>query len=379
MQVAQIKDLVNKIQQEIVGEGAIQTEDLSNVVDMGTQVFGVASVENYTRTLMDHIGKVIFVNRAYTGSAPSVLMDGWEFASVLEKITAEIPAATENESWELQNGKSYDPNVFYKPTVSAKFYNSKVTFEVPMSITERQVKSAFDNATQLNAFISMIYNAIDKAMTVKMDGLIMRTINNMTAETIKDNTDNGGIRVVKLLTDYNAFAGTQLTAEQAIKTPEFIRYANQQMELVKGRLAKMSKLYNIGGKDRFTPSDMLHVVLLDEYVSAAKSYLYADTYHNSLVNATDGVETVAFWQGSGLSYSFADTSKIDVTTGAGNAVSASYIIGVMFDRDALGVCNQDRRVTTNYNAKAEFTNTWTKFDCSYFNDVNEQFVVFQLV
>ena len=84
----------------------------------------------------------------------------------------------------------------------------------------------------------------------------------------------------------------------------------------------------------------------------------------------------------GTSFEFAKTSKIDVTIRTANGgtkdVSVSGVIGVMFDRDALGVSNLDRRVTTNYNPKAEFFSNWYKFDCGYFNDLNENFVVFYI-
>ena len=155
MTINQIYELVNAATSEILGESAVVAEDLSNVVDIGTEIFNANAVDNYVRSLVNHIGRVIFVNRPYAGNVPSVLMDGWEYGSVLEKITADLPEATENESWELTNGESYDPNIFYKPTVSAKFFNKRVTFEIPMSFTERQVKESFSNATQLNGFLSM--------------------------------------------------------------------------------------------------------------------------------------------------------------------------------------------------------------------------------
>ena len=169
MTVEQIYSLMNSVTGEILGESAVLAEDLSNVVDIGTEVFNASSVDNYVKSLVNHIGRVIFVNRPYAGSVPSVLMDGWEFGSVLQKITAELPEATENESWNLTNGASYDTNVFYKPEVSAKFFNKRVTFEIPMSFTEKQVKESFSNAEQLNGFLSMLYNAVDKSMTVKVD------------------------------------------------------------------------------------------------------------------------------------------------------------------------------------------------------------------
>lgn len=381
MQVKQIYTLVNDVTKEVLGKEALMLEDLSNVVDVGTEIINANAVDNYVRTLVDRIGRVVFVNRPYSGGAPSVLMDGWEYGSVLEKIAADIPEATENESWELEDGVSYDPNIFYKPKVYAKFFNSKVTFEVPVSITERQVKESFTSPTQLNAFLSMIYNAVDKSMTIKLDGLVERTINSMIGETFHaefaDGTYKGktSVKAVNLLYEYNTAFSKTLTVAQAMKEPEFIRYASYAMGLYIDRMKKISTLFNIGGRDRFTPRDMLHLVALNDFDKAASTYLYGDTYHNQFVSLPK-YETVPYWQGSGVDYSFDSISQINIKTGSGDTINAKGIIAVMFDRDALGVTNLNRRVTTNYNPKAEFFSNWYKFDAGYFNDLNENFVVF---
>lgn len=374
MRVEQVYSIMNAVTQTTLGENEVLAEDLSNIVDIGNSIMNVAGIENYVRSLTDHIGKTIFVNRAYSGSVPSVLMDGWEFGSILEKVTYDdLPEATENESWKLENGKSYDVNVFTQPKASAKFFNKRVTFEVPMSFAERQVKSAFDNAAQLNSFFSMIYNAIDKSMTVKVDGLVSRTINNMIGETLVNGA--GTVKAVNILKMYNEKFGTRLTANNCIYDPEFIRYASLVIGLWSDRLTKLSTLFNVGGKDRFTSKDLQHIVLLSEFEAYAKAYLYSDTYHKEFT-ALPNAEKVAYWQGSGTNYDFASTSKIHVTTSSGDEVEQSGILGIIFDRDALGVSNLDRRVTTNYNAKGEFFNNWYKFDAGYFNDLNENFVVF---
>ena len=374
MRVEQVYSIMNAVTQTTLGENEVLAEDLSNIVDIGNSIMNVAGIENYVRSLTDHIGKTIFVNRAYSGSVPSVLMDGWEFGSILEKVTYDdLPEATENESWKLENGKSYDVNVFTQPKASAKFFNKRVTFEVPMSFAERQVKSAFDNAAQLNSFFSMIYNAIDKSMTVKVDGLVSRTINNMIGETLVNGANT--VKAVNILKMYNEKFGTRLTANNCIYDPEFIRYASLVIGLWSDRLTKLSTLFNVGGKDRFTSKDLQHIVLLSEFEAYAKAYLYSDTYHKEFT-ALPNAEKVAYWQGSGTNYDFASTSKIHVTTSSGDEVEQSGILGIIFDRDALGVSNLDRRVTTNYNAKGEFFNNWYKFDAGYFNDLNENFVVF---
>lgn len=373
MKVEQVYSILNSITKELIGDSAVVAEDLSNVVDIGTALFKTTDVENYVRTLMDRIGKVIFVNNPYTGSVPSVLMDGWEYGSVTQKIQAEMPEAIENASWELRDGESYDPNVFHKPSVSNKFFNSKVTFEVDMSFTERQVKSAFTSASDLNAFFSMIETAIQNSMTIKIDSLVMRTINNMTALTLKNASP---LRAINLLAGYNQQVGGELTADKAIVTPAFIRYASMQMALQKDRMTKMSKLFNIGGKDRFTPDAKLHTVMLADFKEASGVYLQSDTFHDNYV-ALPNAESVPYWQGSGTDYSWSSISSINVkASGQEEAVSQSGILCVMFDRDALGVCNSDRRVTTNYNAKGEFYNNFYKFEAQYFNDTDENFVVF---
>lgn len=380
MTVAQIYDIINPITKEILGETAVVNEDLSNIVDVGKEIFDATDTDNYVKSLVNHIGRVVFVNRPYSGSAPSVLMDGWEYGSVLEKISAELPKAAENESWELTDGVSYDPNIFYKPKVSAKFFNKRVTFEIPMSFTEKQVKESFSNASQLNGFLSMLYNAVDKSMTIKIDSLVMRTINNMIAETLHNFSSSGdytgtGVRAVNLLKLYNDDKGTSLTAEKSIKDPDFIRFASYIMGLYVERLSKISSLFNIGGKDRFTSRDLLHVILLSDFAKASDSFSMSSTFHNEFV-ALPKSEIVPYWQGSGTDYSFNSVSSINVKTASGDTVNASGIIGVMFDRDALGVTNLDRRVTTNYNPKAEFFSNWYKFDAGYFNDMNENFVLF---
>lgn len=382
MEVKQIYELMNNVTTEILGKSDLVKEDLSNVVEVGTEIFGATEVDGYVKSLVNHIGKVIFVNRPYTGNIPSLIMDSWEFGSVLEKISADIPNATENESWELENGREYKQDIFYKPSVSAKFFNKMVTFEVPMSFTEKQVKQSFSSASQLNGFVSMIYNAVDKSMTVKIDSLVMRTINNMIGETfnaefkdVTDYTTVTGTKAVNLLKLYNDKFGANLTADECMTNPEFIRFASYTMALYVDRLSKISTLFNVGGKERFTSAEYLHIVMLSEFKSGATAYLSSDTYHENYV-ALPNSESVPYWQSSGTDYSFENTSKINVKTATGKDITATGILAIMFDRDSMGVCNSDRRVTTNYNAKAEFFNNYYKFDASYFNDLNENFVVF---
>lgn len=380
MKVEQIADIVNQTTAEVTGTEALADVDLNKVVEVGAEVLDNDKlIDNYVKSLIDHIGKVVFVNRPYTGSTPSVMMDSWEYGAILEKVKYEgLPEAEENDSWELEDGRSYDPNVFYKPQVSAKFYSDKKTFDIPMSFAQRQVKSAFSGAAQVQAFFAMIETAISNGMTVKMDSLVQLTIANAIA-TVYNNRLSNPVQYYPLVTMYVAATGDNtVTAANALIKPEFTRWASMTMRRVASRMQKLSTLFNAGGKYRHTPADRLHLILHSDFTAAAEAFLYSDTYHNEFVKLPKA-EEVAFWQGSGTGFAWADTSKIIVTpSGSSDVTTVENVVGIAWDRDALGVTNLDRRVTTNWNPKAEFTNNWYKFDAGYFNDFDENIVVFTL-
>lgn len=375
MKVTQVQDLVNSAIKQTNGQSVLLKEDLSNVIDVGAEIFGADSVDTFVKKLVDRVGYTVFNTRVYQGSIPSILMNSWEFGSVMEKVETEIPKATENESWNLQDGQDYSQDTFYQPKVSAKFYNSRVTFDIPLSFTEQQVKSAFNSATELNSFISMLTTSVQNAMTVNLDNLISRTVNNMTAYTLNHGS---ATQAVNLLALYNAQTGSNLTAQKALTTPDFIKFANQQIMLTQGRFSKLSTLFNIGGKQKFTPASEQHLILLDDFATSSKVYLESETYNENLVQLAN-YETVPYWQGSGTGYAFEDTSSIDVSItidGTPKEIKQSGIVGLLFDTNALGVSCMNQRVTSAYNARAEFYTNFTKFDAGFFNDLNENYVVF---
>ena len=377
MKVTQIKDLVNSSLKEVNGSSVLLKEDLSNVVDIGKELLNNDDVDNFVKKLVDRVGKTVFNDRVYQGSAPSVLMDAWEYGSVVEKIDSDLPKVEENDSWKLEDGKSYDQDIFYQPKVSAKFFNSKTTFDIPMSFTKTQVESAFSSASELNSFISMLMVKTQNAMTVNLDGLIMKTINNFTANVINAKK---GMQVVNLLDLYNKTAQTKVTVDNALTSPDFIKFANLTINTYRDRLTKMSTLFNEAGLNKFTPVDNQHLVILSDLASASKVYLESDTYNQDNVKINN-YDTVPYWQGSGTTYNFKDTSKIDVAIKDGaqtKEVIQTGILGVLFDTSALGVSCQNPRTTTAVNARAEFYTNFNKYDAMYYNDLNENFVVFMI-
>lgn len=376
MKVTQIQEIMNNVTNEVLGTENIVKEDLSNIVDVGKEIINADKVDNYVEKLVHHIGKVEFTNQKYKGNAKNVLMDSWEYGSILQRIDSELPLATENDSWNLVNGKDYNPNIFYQPKVSSQFFDSKVTFEIPVSFAERQVKASFDNKNQLNGFLSMLTTQVENSMTIKLDSLIMRTINNYIGNVLDKNNPNTSVNLLKL---FNEGMGKTLKAKDCLKDAEFLRFSTYIINTYVDRISRISKIFNIGERERFTSNENKNLILLTDFVNSTKVFLQADIIHKELINL-DSFDTVPYWQGSGKNYTFDDISKIDVKISNGNKagkdITGTGILGVLYDKNALGVANLDKRVTTNYNAKAEFYTNFYKMDSGYFNDFNQNFIVF---
>lgn len=381
MKVEQVQEIVNQMTSEILGQGVAAQLDLTDVVSVGKTLQNAATVDNYIRKLTDHIGKVVFVDRPYSGRAPSIQMDSWEFGSILEKIDAGIPDAQENPSWNLQDGQSYSQDKFTAPTdVQVQFFNDMTSFEVPMSIAERQTYSAWSSLQQLNAFFNMIEDSIQKSMTVKVDGLSMATINNYIGYVF-NNKATKPLQAINLLEGYLKTPGATegLTAANCLYDLKFLKYAAYQIKLYATRMGNLSTLFNASGRPRFTPTDRMKIIMLSDFAEAADVYLQSDTFHNSFVTLPTA-DKVSYWQSSGTGYTFNDVTSINVKvengSGSGPVVNLSGILAVLFDRDALGINNYNRRTKSFVNQHAEFINYWYKADARYFNDFKENFVLF---
>ena len=390
MKIKQLADILNGtlsttgIVDQVTGEAAVATEDLSDIVDIGKTVLDYtgasnANYDSFMRNLIDQVGKIMFVDRVYTSQAPNIMKDGWEYGSILEKVRCEVPDARDNATWDLFNypqvgGAAYpDPFELSKPTATAKFFNSKATYEVPITLTDVQLREAFQSAAQFGSFISMIENRIRMKMTLCNDGLIMATIDNLIGQKVSAKHN-----VVNLLELYNAVAATTTTAAKALSDKEFLRFASKTIGMYKKYLAGASTKYNEGGYLTFTPADRLKFIANTEFAKALDAYLYSDTYHNEFVTLA-GYEEVAYWQGQGEEDGDGDRLKIDVkvdVNGTATSVEQDGILAVMFDDEAAAVCNTNFRVTSQYNGRGEYTNYFYKWDAMYMNDVLENCVVF---
>lgn len=394
MKVTQVAALLNDTVKEDLGLESVINEDLSNVVDFGHEVFDVseANKDNFCKALISRIGRTIFVNRTYEGNTMALYRDSFEYGAVLQKITLNaIPESEDNEAWMLEDNAEYSPFVFRKPDVSEKFFDLHESFQVPLSVTDDQLKSAFLDAGALNAFVSMLWDGVDKSMSLKLEALATRTVTSFITKTINDAfpsvSDNNyagmtSVKAINLLYEYNTQFGLTgadaLTKDNCLFSAEFIKFATQRIDLTLSRLTKLSTLFNIGGKPRFTPKAKQHVIMLSNFKSASDIYLNSGVYNKELTALPMAAE-VPYWQGSGTSYALSSVGNVHNTIKVGDTtkeISLSYVLAVAFDHDAAGVYQERKKTTSAYSATGEFTNYFAKYTCGTFADENENFIVF---
>jgi hypothetical protein len=390
MDVTQVATLVNSITSEKLGQSAILETDLSNVVDVGNAIFDNMSYDVFTKSLIDRITRILFVDRKYVGALAKLKREQFEYG-IKEKIyLTELPVAVDDDAWSLTDNTTYNQDTFKQPSAAALFYQHQNNFRIDISVAEKQVKTAFASATELNSFVSMLFNQVDNSLEIKMEGLSEATVATLAANVIYDDIPDldpskTGIKAVNLLKLYNDQFDHQgndpLKAAEALFTPEFIRFAVLVISEYTDRLKKASTLFNIGGLVRFTPKDKQELLLLSKFKKAADVYLQSDTF-NEEYTALPMSESVAYWQGSGTDYSLDSISKIHVDikdpADATKTIDVEFggILGVLFDYEAAGIDNEERSVSSHVNAAALFTNYFYHQSCRNWIDGNEQAVVF---
>lgn len=374
--VNQIFNIVNDAAKQTFGETAITVVDTSTLVALGNEVLkSDENTENFTNTLVDRIGRTVFSTRAYTtDNTEGMVREPFEYGCILQKIYVDLPEAKENESWEI-GSRNYTPKFapVIKPKFKQKLFNKQATWEIDVTIPDFMFRTAFTNPTEMAVLIDAIFTAMENAMQIALENNKNLTRANFIASKLHSNKPCGAINLLHL---YNTLTKQSLTVDDCLRDLGFLKWTTQQINLWAKRLSKMSTLFNDEGYKRFTPQSDLIVNVLQDYDSAINSYLQSDTYHNEMTKIASTYSTVPYWQGSGLNYTFEDTSKITVKIDAETTITETGIIAVVYDRDAMGVTITERRGATQRNNKDEYTDYFNKATYGYFNDLSENGIVF---
>lgn len=388
MKVNQISGLLNSVFGEVLGDTGLISEDLSNLVSAGTVItsstdFG-DNFDNYAKAIVDKVGKTIFADRIYRAKDLGIWRDYFEYGSVLEKIRVDVGEYEDNCEWDLTKmgttGLDYNEKIqnhieelfkFVPANVQAKYFNLKTTFKTVISITRKQLKSAFDSASSMARFIGMIENRILSKMEIAKEELQRRAIGNFIGTKIATSSN-----VVDLKAAFEAAGGAVIASlDAALQNADFLRFAAKRITMDREFMTQPSKIYNDGQFYSHTPVEDSRLIVLSDLDAGLKFNLYGDTYNEEFVKLNNYV-TIPFWQGTGTDMGIAARSALKITTSGGQTVDKSGIIGVLFDRDGIMACNEDPEVRSQYNADGNFTNFFYCYDASFYNDFDENGIIY---
>lgn len=374
MEVKQIYEVVNSIAEQALGMQALTPTDTS-FVSVGNEVLkSDTNKDAWYKVLLDKIGRTVMSMRTYTANGAELKREPIEWGVILQKIAIPLPKATTNHSWNGQSVTAKNPFEKALLTPKQKLFTLISTWEVDATIPDVQLKTAFTSPEAMGAFIDGIFTAVYNSLEVSYENTANLCRATFIARKSKSNNTNA---YINLLNAYNTETNKALTVETCMYDADFLKYCSMMINLYTTRLETMSTLFNDDDLERHTPKDMQVVNVLADFAARLDAYLQSDTFHNELTKLPN-YKPVPYWQGSGTSYSFADTSKISVNYDGVNDVEVNGVVAVVYDREAMGVTVDNKRTKSIYNPREEYTNYFYKADMGFYNDMSENGVVFYI-
>lgn len=384
MKVSQVYSIVNSIQSQLFGETAVAVTDTTGLRALGEQISASNLYDKFVGTLVDRIGKTIVRTLDTKVEFPGLMRNEFEFGAMLQKINFDIPAADENAAWNIAD-PNFTPDQFdvTLPVTKVIYFKGTSTWRVRCTVPDEPLlNSAFTSAQEMLAFINGITDSMEKSMIEKINAVSLSAISAMIAEK----ADLSSASYINLLDIYNNLttpAGT-MTAAEALQSPEFLRWASAQIDLVISYMDTPSVLYNEAFPDgskiaRRTTRDNMHIWLHSQYAQAAKSFMEADTFNRELVTLPYYKE-IKLYQGSGTTPIPAASSamQINVKVESGDTVKCDYVIGCFADREAIGIGKYQVKTASDRNNIDGYTNYASMANIMHYIDLSENVVVFAL-
>lgn len=369
METNQIYALINSINSQTMGENAIEVTDTASLIALGKTVLDSGNnVDAFTNALVQRIGKTVFSYKKYENKFKGLLVDDFTFGAIVQKIKVNMPTAEESPIYDLDDGTTIDMYEISKPTVKQKLFVKRTPYLFKITIQEKSLKEAFLNETAMGSFITLVYGEVQNKIELTMENLGRLAVANYMALT-------GAGQRIHLLTDYNTLAGTTLTATTCLIDNGFLRYAIGQLNLYSKRMTDMSVKYNTEGEKRHTPFKDQYYITTSDFETAMQTQVQYAAFHDKYVSKATDVE-VNYWQAEDSPFDI--SLKVDVD-GTPTDRTLSNVVGVIFDKSALGMYKKDEAVrTTPENAKGLYTNTFWHAEQLWFNDHSENGIVFML-
>ena len=404
--------LMNLLVKQATGQQAITVVDSSTFVSAGELVLSTGT-ENVLNSLGLVLGRTFIAVRPY--KAPLRLInaiDTGAYTSRLRKISFYSKDALASGDYNTQlftnlamgfdNNTNPDANGVAQSTMSQWEQNQPVplemnfagssTWEDSITIYKNALKIAFRDETEFLKFVSGYMTEKGNDIESQKEAFNRMTLLNHMAGVYDLNSVNGA--AIDLTAAYNAKYGTSYTRQDLLTTyfTEFLEFFVAEFKGVSDKMVNRSKKYHwspaktVNGVSynllRHTPKDKQRAIMYAPFLRDAKSQVMPQIFNPEYLSI-DNFEAVEFWQAESGGAAINVTPAIPDTSGntqiAGTTVALDYVLGAIFDEDALMVDYQlEESDSTQIEARKKYRNIWWTFSKNAINDFTENFVLFYM-
>ena len=396
MKFEDVLDVTKKaLAQSMGGEYMEQLGDLAalddeKLVDVGRRVLeGNVTTEKFTKALVSVIGKIEFDSRKYKISTPSIVVNSMDWGGFVEDVQFDVSEnIMQDPMYNLVDGQSYAEaeHKFYQPKVAVKIFEEAKTFLIPVSVTREILREAFYSWDKLNSYISGIRNAINTTKTAILEAYSHMLLSAAAANSIAGTQT--GINLLAMAKSEGR-VDAAMTPAQAVKDKDFLTFCTSKISLYRKYMERLLKgAFNNGNIPTFTPEDDNNLVLLAEFAENIKTIVKANTFNEKYIGVGE-YESISAWQAfkdtNVANFNFATDSTIKIAAdsteklGIGDEeFTQTYVVGICFDKKALGVCPYRVKTTQSYTAIGDFSNTFTHLLFNYKLNNSYNIVAFYL-
>lgn len=373
--------LLNSIVNQATGKANLTATSPADFISVGTTALQ-AGYDKVLAAITQIIGRTLFSVRPYNRKLSDLKRDSMEWGSIVRKLKIADVDWQDSAEFSLTDGQSVDQWVVKKANVlQLNFYGQNIYELQTPSIYMDQLDAAFRGPEELNSFFSMIYTNIESQKEQKIEAVARMLLCNFIAAKIS--ASNG---VIHALTEYNTETGQSLTSTTIMAPanfPAFIYWLYARMNTLARMMSERSQLFqfNVTGKVimQHTPKERLAVKMYAPFMDAINARVKSTTFNDEYLSAAT-TEGVSFWQSINSPKAINTTPTYLAANGtvttAQNAVNNSTVIGVMYDKDAIGTITQNERtMATPFNAKGHYSNIFNSFTEKWFTDFTEKGIV----
>ena len=376
IEVNQIYDLCNQIFQQMTGRTDIAAVDSASLVAMGNEVSNLGKNDLWLNTLARRIGLTIDFYRVYRNRFSDLYRTQVEWGALVQKLTVEMPDAVADDMYKVgqMNGQALDHYIINNPKVKQKIFDKETPYSFFITMQEKMLTEAFLNAGAMSSFVNQVFGKVQNKIEVVLEDLARVALVNMMCNL-------SAKQEIKLVTLYNSKTGSTLNPQTALFDPAFMRFAIGMMNNIASKLETMSVLFNTDGYDRFTPKSEQRFYVLADFITQLETVVQYAAFNPQYVNKSVDI-AVPYWQGVKEGDDINDIAVLSKVIGKVDSKvdkTIENVVGVLFDREAIGTFRQEEKVlTTPVNARGAYYNTFWHEKQMWFNDMSENAVIFTL-